>query len=63
MGDSTVTRRMRRSGRPLLFSMTETFVFVLIAAALIATAALPAMARDARATQGQTQTRMASARP
>jgi hypothetical protein len=35
----------RRRGRPLLYSLSEALVLVLLAAALIATAAVPAMIR------------------
>jgi hypothetical protein len=43
-----------RGGRPLVFSLTETLVFVLIAAALVATAAVPAMIRHPHVAEAKT---------
>lgn len=43
-----------RRGRPLVYSLTETMVFVLIAIALIATAAVPAIARHPHTVQAKT---------
>lgn len=48
------TDHPRRGGRPLVFSVTETLVFVLITIALIATAALPAISRHPNAVQAKT---------
>jgi hydroxyethylthiazole kinase-like sugar kinase family protein len=56
MGNVSITRTVGRGGRPLVYSLTETFVFVLIAAALIATAAVPAMVRHPQIAQAQTRT-------
>jgi hydroxyethylthiazole kinase-like sugar kinase family protein len=56
MSTITATRYSRtgRDGRPLVFSLTETLVFVLIAAALIATAAVPAMIRHPHLAEAKT---------
>ncbi len=43
-----------RDGRPLVFSWTETLVFIFIAAALIATAAVPAMIRHPHMAEAKT---------
>lgn len=43
-----------RGGRPLVFSLTETLVFILIAAALVATAAVPAMIRHPHVAEAKT---------
>jgi hypothetical protein len=43
-----------RKGRPLVFTLAEAAVFVLIAIALIATAAVPAMVRHPHVAQAQT---------
>jgi hydroxyethylthiazole kinase-like sugar kinase family protein len=43
-----------RDGRPLVFSWTETLVFVFVAAALIATAAVPAMIRHPHMAEAKT---------
>lgn len=43
-----------RMGRPLVFSVTETVVFVLIAVALIATAAVPAVVRHPHVAEART---------
>lgn len=51
--------RIGRGGRPLVYSLTETVVFILIAAALIATAAVPAVMRHPQVARAQT---VASAR-
>ncbi len=48
------TRCSGRRGRPLLFSLTEAVVLVLVAAALVATAAVPAMVRHPHVAQAKT---------
>ncbi len=56
MGNTHAVRggQQGRSGRPLFFTLTETFVLILVAAALIATAAIPAMVRHPHAAKAQT---------
>lgn len=56
IGIHTSSARGDRNGRPLLFTLTETLVFVLIAAALIATAAVPAVMRHPHVAEAQTVT-------
>ncbi len=48
------TRCSGRRGRPLLLSLTEAVVLVLVAAALVATAAVPAMVRHPHVAQAKT---------
>ena len=48
--------RIGREGRPLLYSLTETLVFVLIAVALVATAAVPALIRHPHIAEAKTVT-------
>lgn len=46
--------RADRCGRPLLFSVTEAVALVLVTAALIATAAIPAVLRHPHVARAQT---------
>lgn len=55
VGSRTI-EQAHRGGRPLVFTVTETVVFVLVAAALIASAAVPAMIRHPHYAQAQTVT-------
>lgn len=54
--------RADRRGRPLVFSAAEAIALVLVAAALIATAAIPAVVRHPHVAQAQTLT-SAAVRP
>ncbi len=55
MSSITVTQdRDGREGLPLVFSLTDTVVLVLVAVALIATAAIPAVVRHPHVAEAKT---------